>query len=38
MPVHDEVMDEFLTDLAEAVTLVGTSRSDDRGTNYAKME
>ena len=38
MPVHAEVMDEFLTDLREAVASVGRARSSDRATSYAKME
>ena len=38
MPVHAEVMDEFLADLREAVATVGQARSSDRGTSYAKME
>jgi sphinganine-1-phosphate aldolase len=39
MPIHDgPVMDEFLDDLAAVVAEVGTSRTDDRSTNYAAME
>ncbi|MEY2571470.1 MAG: sphinganine-phosphate aldolase, partial [Acidimicrobiaceae bacterium] len=38
MPVHDDVIDEFLADLRAAVDTVGAARSDDRSTSYAKME
>jgi glutamate/tyrosine decarboxylase-like PLP-dependent enzyme len=37
-PVHDRIVHELLSDLRESVAAVGTSRTDDRSTSYAKME
>jgi sphinganine-1-phosphate aldolase len=39
-PVHDTgtVLDEFLTDLRDALRAIGAARAEDRGTNYAVME
>jgi glutamate/tyrosine decarboxylase-like PLP-dependent enzyme len=37
-PVHDRVVAELLDDLRAAVALVGSGRTDDRSTSYAKVE
>ena len=38
MPVHDEVIEEFIADLRDAVAVVGSARADDRSTSYAPAE
>jgi glutamate/tyrosine decarboxylase-like PLP-dependent enzyme len=38
MPVHLPVIDEFLTDLRDAVAVVTGTLADDRSTNYAVLE
>jgi hypothetical protein len=38
MPVHLPVIDEFLVDLREAVSVVTGTSVDDRSTNYAVLE
>ncbi len=38
MPVHDDVMDDFLADLRDAVAVVGEGRATDRSTSYAQAE
>ncbi len=37
-PVHADMIDEFLSELADAVRKVAGTRADDRSTNYAAME
>src|SRR5205823_3799906 len=38
MPVHDDVIEEFVADLRDAVAVVGSARADDRSTSYAPAE
>src|SRR3954452_3923601 len=37
-PVHDRVVGELLSDLRDAVAQVGSERTEDRTTTYAKVE